>query len=82
MPFKLHPDKIGFADMPRELRRQIHELALLTKYNHTAPAYENRSRPRILIGLLLSFRQICEETKDTGYEENVFVDIMTSLMIC
>ena len=78
MPSKLHPDKIGFTDMPGEVRNQIYELALLTKFNHTAPAYEKRTRHRIPIGLLLGCRQIYEETKDTWYEENVFVEIITN----
>ena len=78
MPSKSNPDKTGFGDMPGEVRNQIYNIALLTKYIHAAPACDTRFQHRIPLGLLLSCRQINQETRDTWYGENVFVKIVTN----
>ncbi len=77
---KIDPDKIGFMDLPGEIRNQIYQLALLTKHNNWIVPYKPCIPHRIPFSLLLTSRQVYEETKDIWYVENVFVEVTTNFL--
>ena len=78
MPPKLDPSMVGFTDLPGEIRNEIYRFASLAKHNPRAVHCKPCIPFCIPLGLLLSCRQVYEETKDIWYEENNFVEVVTN----
>ena len=75
---KLDPSRTGFLDLPGEIRNKVYRFASLAKHNPRAIACKLCAPFGVPLGLLLSCRQLYQETKDIWYEENSFVEVFTN----